>query len=118
MKLLASALFLAIMPACGGCGTVSGMLAPKACLERYQPWGRPLDLDTSTRVYIGTRLDFAIMRHAPLMNDPVGVSLFSIFWAADMLLSSMADTLLFKITGGEYPRSIPEKGFVPEVASR
>jgi uncharacterized protein YceK len=118
VKGLACLAFLSSMLACGGCGTVVGRLAPKDCLDQYLAWGRPHDLDTSTPVYIGARLDFTLIKGAPLTRDPVGVSLLCLIWAADMLISSIADTLLLPITHGDYPGVARDKESSFEVPSR
>jgi uncharacterized protein YceK len=112
---------LALLPMASGCGTVVGMTLPKECLKKPHsslPWFQPMDLDASTRAYIGARLDFALIKGAPATKDLVILIVVCPVWAVDMALSGVADTLLLPITKGEKSDVDSEKESSHEVPSR
>jgi uncharacterized protein YceK len=120
MRTIAKALVLVVMPACGGCGTVVGMTVPEKWLKerRHNQISKPLDLDTSTKVYIGVRIDYAWIETAPSSKDLLAIFVFCPILAADMVLSGIADTLLLPITKGEKSKVDSENVSSHEVPSR
>ena len=90
----------AIAVFCGGCGTTVGMIDA--------PWMKLGTLtDTKDKVYIGARLDYAIMTE-PRSNGGGGGSLSGVaglidlsarvIWIPDLLVSAACDSLLLPLT--------------------
>jgi hypothetical protein len=76
-----------------------GMIPPKKCLDTYKS-NNNLELDTSSRAYIGVRMDFALVKHAPSTKDALVIFVGCPILFADMLVSGTVDTLLLPFTSG------------------
>ena len=99
MRLAAWIALVVTASASGGCGTMCGMIPPKTCLDTYKSNNR-LDLDTSSRAYIGVRMDIALVKHAPATKDAGAVFVGCPLLIADMLVCGIVDTLLLPFTSG------------------
>jgi hypothetical protein len=71
-----------------------------------------LELDTNSRAYIGVRMDFALVKHAPSTKDLITIFVGCPLLFADMLVSGIADTVLLPFTFGsdaDPGASVPEE---------